>query len=119
MRKTIVIAEDFTRVTGGREPNEGSGDGRSFREDFLVPALKQADEVHIDMRGCQGLAWVFLDEAFGGLIRENKFSQAELQKKLTFNDDKSYRTYVSSVWDMIDEASQEINEARQKIAEKI
>ena len=63
MRKTTIIAEDFTRVTGGRGPKQGLGDGKIFRDDFLVPALKQADEVHIDMRGCQGFAWGFLDEA--------------------------------------------------------
>jgi len=52
----------------------GAGSAQEFREDFLVPAFKQAleqqDRLNVDLTGCAGFSWPWLEETFGGLARD-------------------------------------------------
>jgi hypothetical protein len=55
---------------------EGPYSGEEFRKSLLLPAYHTAlstnEELTIDLDGCYGLATSFLEEAFGGLVREVK-----------------------------------------------
>lgn len=67
--KTIRIAQDFTPFPGGRYPEDGDGNGTTFRENFLVPVLENGDSAEIVLDGARGYPSSFLEEAFGGLVR--------------------------------------------------
>lgn len=68
--KTISVARDFSVYPGGRVPGDGPASGKEFRERFLVPALEGEEQVAIELDGVRGYAASFLEEAFGGLVRD-------------------------------------------------
>lgn len=84
--RIIVIARDFSRYPGGRYKDDGEFSGEAFREDVLVPALNAARDTHtkvvVDIDGAAGYPASFLEEAFGGLVRERYFSARELGQLL-------------------------------------
>lgn len=101
---TIKIAEDFTKFPAGRFFTDGDFSGERFREDFLTPALKEYDKVVLLLDGVKGYGSSFLEEAFGGLVREKYFTKEELHKKLEIQfEDKSLNTYRTEIWEYIDD----------------
>ena len=70
----LSIARDFTVNPGVRYPEEDNFSGQEFREEHLRKlvneALEKGVKVEIDLDGTSGLGPSFLEEAFGGLIRE-------------------------------------------------
>lgn len=69
-QKNIALVDDFTNAPGGRYRWQGDHSGEEFREDFLLPAFEEAQQVVIDLNGALGLPSSFLDEAFGELLRQ-------------------------------------------------
>lgn len=71
---TICIATDYSKTPGGRFKTEGAFSGEDFRERVLVPAYKQAKEkdeiLEVNLDGGYGYGSSFLEEAFGGLVRQ-------------------------------------------------
>ena len=66
----INLGKQFGRYPAGRYLADGPYNGQKFREEFLIPALKGADdEIEIDLSDARGLKSSFLEEAFGGLVR--------------------------------------------------
>lgn len=86
MTKTVKIriAEDFSAVPLGRFPTDSDACGENFRERLLVPALKDAETVGIDLDRTEGYGSSFLEEAFGGLVRKHQFEATDLLKKFSF-----------------------------------
>lgn len=76
----IDIANDFSKTPGGRYINEGPNSGELFRKQILLPKYKQAvegnTELVVNFDGCYGLPTSFLEESFGGLVRELKDKSA-------------------------------------------
>ena len=74
--QTIRICTDFSDAPGGRYKSEGEHSGQEFREDVLLPKLREAVKedgvVLIDFDGCYGFGTSFLEEAFGGIVRESQ-----------------------------------------------
>ena len=68
--KTIRIAEEFSEFPGGRYPEDGDGNGTDFREKYLVPAIRAGEPVDVILDGTRGYPSSFLEEAFGGLVRQ-------------------------------------------------
>jgi hypothetical protein len=66
--RTINFAKEFTRYPGGRLRIHGPHSGEEFREDILIPALREVDKVILDLNGAVGLPSSFLDEVFGGIV---------------------------------------------------
>ncbi len=99
--KTINIAKDFSRYPYGRYRKYSETSGEVFREDHLVPTLKEFDQITIELDGTEGYGSSFLDEAFAGLIREESLDKNDIQKRLEFisKDDPSLideiKTYIS------------------------
>lgn len=79
----INIAEQFTRFPAGRYRSDGPYSGQRFREELLVPALKANARVSVKLDGTMGYGSSFLEEAFGGLVRSEKFDPTELREKIT------------------------------------
>lgn len=82
---TISVVKDFNKRPYGRYPEDGEGCGQYFRERILAPKLREYDKVHVELDGYNRYGRSFLDEAFGGLIREEGFTWDELQSKLSYS----------------------------------
>ena len=78
----IVIAETFSPYPAGRFPDDGQFNGTTFRRDQLVPALNDFDRVEVVFDGVAGFGSSFLEEAFGGLIREEGMEKEVLDARL-------------------------------------
>lgn len=93
MDKTIDVGNDFSRIPSGRTREDGPNSGEKFREDFLIPTMKDGnvDRIIIDFSNLyQSIGSSFLDEAFGYLIRKEIISYDDFKKKFLFiGDNKS------------------------------
>ncbi len=101
----IKLATDFSRIPGARYPEEGDFSGKEFRENVLFPALQEAIKNNVklivDLDGTAGLGTSFLEESFGGLIRENHVIYEDLKDRLIIisNEDPDYKEEVNSYID--------------------
>jgi hypothetical protein len=103
--KRIAIATDFSDSPVGRYPQDSDFNGERFREEFLVPALEAEKLVTVNIDGAEGYGSSFLDEAFGGLVRNGHFSAFELSQRLTIEClDPDYTPYMGLIWRYINEA---------------
>ena len=94
--KTISIAEDFSRYPAGRFRSDGDASGEAFREDLLVTALDQFDTVKVVFDGIAGCGSSFLEEAFGGLVREHGMTKPELDRRLTLSaNEPDWKDFVA------------------------
>lgn len=95
---TISIAKDFSETPIGRYRSDGKNSGAVFRDDILVPALRTNSKVTVDLAGTAGYGSSFLEETFGGLIRECGFTLEQLRVKLTIiSTDPTYEIYRQAV----------------------
>lgn len=67
--KVISIAKDFSVYPGGRTPEDGLFSGQEFRDTMLMPIFSGNEQVQIDFDGVRGYGSSFLEESFGGLVR--------------------------------------------------
>jgi hypothetical protein len=99
--KVIVLVKDFHDKPYGRYAADADGceftSGEVFRHKLLAPALRNNDHVTVDLTGYNRYGRSFLDEAFGGLIREENFTSSELKENLTIKHD-----LVPSILDVIE-----------------
>jgi len=84
---TIDLAKEFNVRPFGRYRKDGDRSAQVFREDLLLPALRAHDHVTVDLSGTNFYGSSFLEEVFGGLVREG-FTKDELDRKLTVLHDK-------------------------------
>ncbi|MBF0341152.1 MAG: STAS-like domain-containing protein [Magnetococcales bacterium] len=80
--KEISVANDFSATPAGRYASDGPESGEIFRDNILYPALTQYEKVIVDLDGTEGYGSSFLEEAFGGIVRHQKFSRNDLLCKL-------------------------------------
>ena len=70
----IKISKDFSNTPGGRYVSEGPNSGEAFRKEVLIDIFNQAKEknekIFIDLDDLYGSPTSFLEESFGGLVRE-------------------------------------------------
>lgn len=82
----INIAKDFSETPGPRYQKDGEFSGEAFRENVLIPRYKEAVEqkvkLEINLDGGYGYPPSFLEEAFGGLVRQ--FGKEQVVKTLEF-----------------------------------
>lgn len=78
----IDIAKEFSPVPLGRFPDDSPFNGTTFREQLLLPALKKLPQVQVVFDGAEGYGSSFLEEAFGGLIRNGGLREADLLRQL-------------------------------------
>lgn len=94
---TVNVIRDFNPKPYGRYPTDGEGCGENFRK-FLAPLLRNHKRVNVILDGYNRYGRSFLDEAFGGLIREEGFTHSELKEKLRYS-----HSLVKSIVLVIDE----------------
>jgi len=79
---TIDLAKEFNFRPFGRYRADSDRSAQAFREDLLLPALQAHDHVTVDLSGTNFYGSSFLEEVFGGLVREG-FTKDQLDRKLT------------------------------------
>ena len=99
----IDIVKDFSSMAGGRYPIHSDFSGQKFRDEILVPALNKYARVKVILDGAEGLDTSFLDESFGGLIRNGLFSRVELEEKLVIISNMS--SSARRAWNYIETAN--------------
>ncbi len=103
--KTIDIGKDFSDTPWGRYAEDGPFNGSEFRDSILVPALKANDSVEVRIDTVEGFGSSFLEEAFGGLVREGHFTKDDLSKRLRIKcDDEEFSSYVLLIHRYINDA---------------
>ena len=100
MSRVLTLATEFARSPSGRYPTDGPNSGERFREELLYPAL-QRDNVVVVLDGVLTLGSSFLDEAFGGLVREKGMTPSELRSKLVI--ESRLELYRNRVWSYIED----------------
>ena len=81
-RAFIDLARDFHDSPIGRFKWQGRHSGEAFRDDHLWPALQRHTYVTVDLDGASALSTGFLDEAFAGLVREGRLSEADFWRRV-------------------------------------
>ncbi len=102
----VNIAEDFSRVPAGRyHPKDGNRTGERFRNEFLRKFLDESEEeIKINLDGAVGYPSSFLEEAFGGLVRDG-FTHEVLKKRLSITTTEARKNrYIAQIWQYIEEA---------------
>ena len=82
IEKLIKLGPEFSEVPTGRTPKDGPNSGERFRDEILRPALESNEKVIVDLVGVEGLGSSFLEEVFGGLIRNGYYTYPVLKQKL-------------------------------------
>jgi hypothetical protein len=105
----ILKVADFSRYPAGRDAGDGDFNGLRYRHEFLQPALERASERHgtllVSLEGVLSFGSSFLEEAFGGLVREGGFSKEELHRLMkVYIGKESLRKYEASIWKHIESA---------------
>lgn len=70
----LSIADKFSRYPGPRYRKDGPFSGEQFRQEQLIPAIREAiqknERLIVILDDVAGYGSSFLEEAFGGLVRE-------------------------------------------------
>ncbi|TXD43129.1 DUF4325 domain-containing protein [Xanthomonas campestris] len=104
--KMIDIGRDFSPVPAGRHRADGDFSGEVFRDEFLAPALRSASLVTVVLDNTEGFGSSFLEEAFGGLVRNCGFSKNTLHKQLQLvANSPAAKRYSAKILQYIDQAS--------------
>lgn len=102
-QSTIEIAREFSTEPYGRYLADGDSNGTKFREEWVVPALTRNNRITIVLDGVEGYGSSFLEEVFGGLVRDGGFTPSELKEKLIFVSQED-PSLIDEIWEYIDTA---------------
>lgn len=96
----LNIAKEFSRCPGARYRIEGDYSGEEFRTEHLVPKLREAIKEHVKLEvildGSSGYSTAFIEESFGGLIRNDGFELPVLTDTLILISDED-PTYIDDI----------------------
>jgi len=103
MTQTVVnVARDFSKYPAGRYLEDGPANGQLFRNKFLLPALKETKKLIIELDGTRGYGSSFLEEAFGGAVREGFSPDIVKNLFVLISEDESL---VEEIYDYIKHGS--------------
>lgn len=78
----IDIAEKFSDSPSGRYIDDGDFCGEIFLKTHLLPNIVKYKKLVLDFSNVLGYGSSFLEEAFGGLVRETGMSKEDFSKKV-------------------------------------
>tara|TARA_R110001599_G_C12155006_1_gene651805 strand:+ start:474 stop:827 length:354 start_codon:yes stop_codon:yes gene_type:complete len=108
--QSLNVGKDFSSHPIGRYRDDGPESGEVFREDLLIPKLKNLKageqlEIVLDDE-VEGYGSSFLVEAFAGVVKVGFMSSEELLRKLTFiYSDEDFEFFEKKIKEYISEAS--------------
>ncbi|HHE3620732.1 TPA: DUF4325 domain-containing protein [Pasteurella multocida] len=112
----INVVKDFSKSPYARYsyeilPDQEDTSGQRFRIDFLAPRLKDSitkkEKLMVILTGYNRYARSFIDEAFGGLIREEHIQYADIKKYLVIVHD-DLPSIVDLCWSRIEKAKADV-----------
>lgn len=110
MNNVFRIANDFYKRPSGRYKTDGKYTAEHLRE-IIIDKLKSSDEkLFIDISGLSMFSSPFIDECFGGMIRNNLISKDELLKRIEFISDEysdKDKSIIEKILTNIDEFKKE------------
>jgi STAS-like domain of unknown function (DUF4325) len=113
----INVAEQFSRRPVGRYLSDGDSSGEAFRLHLLLPALDEPSPVMVILDGVAGYPSSFLEEAFGGLVRDHGYAASDLRRRLQLiAHDPAFETYKDEIWSYIHDASRDDNGSKRRVA---
>ncbi len=83
--RVIKVAHEFSPTPIGRYRWQSKSSGEAFREDLLSPAIREFENIVVDLDETSGLSTGFLDEAFAGIVREKILSAEEFLLRVTYS----------------------------------
>ena len=97
----LNVVKQFTDLPGGRYISQGPNSGEEFRENYLRPVydycLENDENLTINLDDGYGYSSGFLEEAFGGMVREGYDGKVMLKKiKIISNDQPSLETQITN-----------------------
>ncbi len=101
--RVVNVARDFSRYPAGRYVDDGPYSGAAFRDGILIPALKAGEEIAIELDGVRGYGSSFLEEAFGGLVRDG-FSPDQIHQLITLQS--ADRSLVEEIEEYIEHGNE-------------
>ncbi|MER9295760.1 STAS-like domain-containing protein [Mesorhizobium sp. M0621] len=112
----IDVANEFYTYPAGRFPEDGAHNGERFREEYLVPRIKQilesgsSEELTIDIDGVRSFGSSFLEESFAGLIRYGIFPKDVVRRIIRIRCTKPHLFFFRDmIVALIDEARVEVH----------
>ncbi len=103
--RVINVARDFSRYPAGRYVEDGPYSGAAFRDGILIPALKTGELIAVELDGVRGYGSSFLEEAFGGLVR-NGFSPDKIRQLITLKS--SDQSLVEEIEEYIEHGNESL-----------
>lgn len=100
MPPSLSVSKDFSPYPAGRYKTDGPYSGEGLRE--LIAAFIRGGDLTVLLDGPLGYSSGFLEEAFGGLVRECKFTVADLRNRLKF--ESSDQELVEEIWSYVEDA---------------
>ena len=97
----IKIAKEFSPYPAGRFIKDGPFSGEHFRTKFLEPRLRRSEAFVVDMDGARGYGSSFLEEAFGGLVRQG-LAKNVIKEKMSIRATNS--SLKAEIFDYIEKA---------------
>lgn len=99
---------DFSPVPFGRYPTDGNFSGQRFRREKLRGPFNNNDieRVEVDFNGIVPVGSSFLDESFGGLIRDEGMTFEQVWRKLKIISD--FPLYAIQIENILKEAESEV-----------
>jgi len=111
MKIEVRIARDFSKFPGGRYRKTGDFSGQEFREDVLHKHLRKGDTLKVILDGVDGYPPSFLEEAFGGLVREGFPVHDILDKIEIAFESEEYLVYKEMVSEYLADAADELEKS--------
>lgn len=82
-----VKLADFSEFPAGRYREDGKSSAEQWRDEHLIPALRENERIVVEMDGVMGIGSSFMEEAFGGILRHSEFTEADLAAKMRLRTD--------------------------------
>lgn len=104
------IGKEFCDTPAGREKSDGDFTGEHFREDVLkvlIKNLSKNEKLVIILDDAEGYGSSFLDEAFGGTVRQKYISSNKLLSLLEFEyEDEDFEFFENKIREYIQSAEE-------------
>lgn len=107
--RIFSLSSDYSLFPGPRYITEGPFSGEDFRKNnflkIVEECIEKGQKLTIDLDGTNGYGTSFLEETFGGLIRENGYSLETLVSLFEFKSDEEpyliddIKKYMKDAWE--------------------